>query len=151
MATDPEGQLYKDMADLTEKVPKLQNELAALKKRLTELTKRVESLELMAFQDQISKLGDEVKSTNEDLVRLSRVVVLNEIDTLHLHMERAISKEVSDDKLRERLRLYISVEGTRARERVDNAPSPITILMAFKKECISCSDKYDLGAFAGKP
>jgi hypothetical protein len=105
----------------------------------------------MAFQDQISKLSDEVKSINGNLNSITRIIALNELETLLVHMQRAIDKTISDDKLRQRLIDYINVEHAKARTKVTRDPSPIDIFIAFKQDCIACSDKYNLGAFETKP
>ncbi len=72
MANDSEQQLYEDMAELRDKVPKLQNEIRSLKTRLTKLSGRVESLELMDFQSQISKLDDRVESVKQEILELAQ-------------------------------------------------------------------------------
>jgi predicted nucleic acid-binding Zn-ribbon protein len=152
MVNDPEKQLYEDMADLTEKVPKLQNEIKSLKNRLTKLSNRIESLELMTFQDQISKLGDELRLIKTNLVAVSRVVAFSEIDNLQLHMQEAIRSTLPANEPKTiRLKEYISVENARAIEKNTNSPTPLDVLNAFRKECITCSDKYNLGAFVDKP
>ena len=152
MTNDPEQQLYKDMADLTEKVPKLQNEIKSQKRRLTRLSNRVESLELLALQDQISNLNDKVDSINTNLADVARTVAITEIDNLKLHMVSAIRRRLSvNNSNRTRLREYISTECIKARERARTSSSPIDLLDGFRDVCISCSREYDLRAFAHKP
>ncbi len=152
MANDLEQQLYRDMADLTEKVPKLQNEIISLKKRLTKLSNRIESLELLSLQDQISNLNDELASTNRSVITLRRTVVSNEMDTLKLHMLRAIRNALpKGDPNKIRLSEHIRVEFSKARERIKISPQPLDVLDDFEEECEHCSIKYNLGAFATKP
>ncbi len=87
--SDLEKQLYIDIADLVEKVPKLETEIAglnsivpslpkeiqSLKTRLTKLSNRVDSLELMAFQEQISRLDEKITAISD---RLKQQEALND-------------------------------------------------------------------------
>ncbi len=152
MGNDLEQQLYTDMADLTEQVPKLQNEVKSLKKRLTKLSNRVESLELVTFQDQIANLNDKVDSINTHLIDVARTVAIIEMDALRLHMQTAIRRALStNNPKRLQLKEYIFSECTKASERARTSPSPIDLLDEFRDVCISCSREYDLHAFAHKP
>lgn len=130
----------------------IDNKIKSLKGQITRLSNRIEKLELSAFQDQISNLDNEIRSIDEKLLAVSRVVTFNELDALNLHMHEAIHlKLTADDPDRIQLKEYISVEYARAVERHKNSLEPLTVLKAFRKECITCSNKYKLGAFATKP
>lgn len=91
MATDPEAKLYRDIDELRESVPKLQKELKtevkSLKTRLTKLSERIETLELLGFQDQISKLDEKIDLLDEQHTKLKNAVyefrVLNICGDLH--------------------------------------------------------------------
>ena len=152
MVSDREQQLYQDMANLREKVPKLQNEVKYLKAKLTKLSNRIERLELMAFQDQITELSDKINSISTKLLDVSRAVAFNEMDVLSLHMREAIDiKFANASKLRTRLREYISAECAKAIQQRLDSPEPLAVSREFKTLCIECSDKYQLDAFVTKP
>ena len=145
MVNDLERQLYIDMADFKEQV-------AELKMLLTKLSNRIESLELMAFQDQILKLDDEVNSLNKSLIAIGRTVALNEMDSLQLHIILAIRQKLSaTDPKRKRLEEYIAVKYTTAKEKLRDSPTPLAILFDFKNLCTNCSEKNNLRAFTGEP
>jgi len=146
MANDPEQQLYTDMADLTEKVPKLQNEIKSLKAKLTKLSGRIESLELMAFQEQISSLNDKMKSISESLLAASRRLARFEMEFLQYHVRGVIRDELSGPEC-ERVREYIAKEYARAEEKLVHSSEPLSILRDFRKVCTECSKEYNLGAF----
>lgn len=122
------------------------------KKQLTKLSNRIESLELMAFQDQISKLGDEVKSVNENITTLSRVVAMNELGTLRLHMLNAIDVAYKENsQTNTLLKEYIITEHAKAKEKVRTSAKPLIIFIEFNNMCVDCSEKYKLNAFTTKP
>lgn len=151
MANDPEQQLYEDMADLTERVPKLENEIKSLKRKITKLSTRIESLELMAFQDQIANLNDKIDSINKYINAIGLRVVLNELDFLQLHMRKAIDKKLSEGNTKRQIREYISNKHASAQEKARLSSKPFEYLLEFKKECMTYSKKYKLGAFTEKP
>ena len=148
MANDPEQQLYKDMDDLTEKVPKLRNEVKSLKRRLTIMSKRVESLELMAFQDQISKLDEKVNSIGAVLINTNRSLARFEMDFMQYHVCRAIRSSLKSPE-RDKLLDHISMEFARGTESIKHSSNPLSISTKFTKECVEYSDKYNLDAWRG--
>ena len=133
MASDPEQQLYIDVADLKGKVPKLQNEVKSTKKQLTKLSNRIESLELLAFQEQISSLNDKINLIDEMVIEVSRVVAMTEIEDLRLHMEKAIAGSQSTPSNKQ-LSQYLTVECTKARTQVCSSPKPLSILYEYRKK-----------------
>ena len=64
---DPEAQLYADVADLTEKVPKIRSEL-------DELATKVQSLEFSGFQEQITSLDKKINKLNSALLESNRII-----------------------------------------------------------------------------
>ena len=148
MENDPEQQLFKDMADLREKVPKLQNEIKSLKGRLTKLSNRVESLELMTFQDQISRLGEKIDSVSKNLVNVSRLFAEFVIDFNQMHIKNAIDLTLKSP-LRETVREQITLEQARAVEAISHSLNPLEIAKKFSYTCVEYSKKYNLNAFMG--
>ena len=124
----------------------------SLKGGITRLKTRIENLELLGLQDQISKLDDNIKSINTKLIAVSRVVAFSEIDSLHLHMQGAISNKLpANDPNKTRLTEYIAMECAKAVEKNKISSTPLDVLKAFRTECQTCSKEYDLGAFKVKP
>ena len=117
---------------LQKKLTNIENKLKSIKGGLTKLTRRIESLELMSFQDQISKLGDEVESITKRLIKVEEAVALNEIDALNVHMIETINKAIPEQHMREQLEEYMSVECAWAREKARNNPTPLAIMKAFR-------------------
>jgi hypothetical protein len=146
MVNDPESQLYRDMADIKELVPELQKEIKSLKGKITKLTNRIQTLEMMAFQEQITSLVEKINLLNEKALETSRYAAKFEMDFIQYHMKGMIHQKLSNQE-RERLSEHITQLFATAKERVQNSLEPISILIDFKNECIDCSKKYDLDAF----
>ncbi|MFH0847588.1 MAG: hypothetical protein V1894_06020 [Chloroflexota bacterium] len=155
MANDAEAQLYEDMADLKEQVPKLQNEIKKVKANVSKLTRRVDSSELMGFQEQITKLNERLGFIDEKLLGLSQIVAITEIERLNLHMQDSInamlSTGVGNRQQYTRLREALTFECSKARTEASTSPTPTKILTGFRVLCMDCSRKYNLDAFMGKP
>jgi len=148
MINDAEQQLYKDIADLTKKVPKLQNEIKALKGRLTKLSNRVESLELMTFQDQISRLGEKIDSVSMNLVNVSRLFASFVIDVNQMHIKSAIDQTLKSP-IRETVKEQITLKQAQAAEAISHSLNPLEIAKGFRYTCVEYSHKYNLDAFIG--
>ena len=143
MVTDPEKQLYSDMASLRDEIPKLQSEIKSLKKRLTQLSERIENIEIMAFQDQITRLNDNIKATDENLLTISRMFARFQVEYLQVHMKSAIVRHSGGHSLTERIsRLFGS-----AQVAIDHSSEPIEIMLDFRAECVKISMENRLGAF----
>ncbi|HEY42061.1 MAG TPA: hypothetical protein G4O18_09455 [Dehalococcoidia bacterium] len=155
MTNDSEGMLIRGLAeveDFKKVVTAFDGQLKSLKTQLGKQTKRINQLELMGFQEQITNLSEKIDSINTNLIDMARTVATNEITTLRLHMQRAIEKTFKpDNPNRKRLREYISIEATKASERAKNSLSPIDLYEDFRRECTNCSKKYKLNAFRHKP
>lgn len=146
MSQDPEQQLYSDMADLTEKVPKIQNAVKSINTRLNKLSSRIENLELMAFQEQINSLNDKIDSLNGNLLNVSRAIARFEMDFTQSHMCVAIRNHVSGQKQKD-LEEHVKMLFAKYREVIKHSLDPVSIALEFRVECVKCSNEYNLDAF----
>lgn len=148
MANDLEQQLYVDMADLTEKVPKLKSEIKLLKTRLATLSSRVKSLELMDFQSQISRLDDKINSVSEHSVMVSQSLADFELNFMQYLMSDRIQKCLQGSTC-ERVKTRIRMTFAQAREAIRHSSEPLKIVRSFTEECERCSKEYKLDVFLG--
>lgn len=132
--------------------PYVDNKVKSLKRQITRLHNRIENLEILALQEQITKLDDDLTSINKSIINMARVVAISEMDSLQLHMHEAIDMRLpTDDSKRMRLSEYISVEHAKSKEKANNSTTPLAVFKAFRKDCVNCSDKNNLEAFKTKP
>ena len=79
MTDDPEQQLYRDVSELREQIPKFHSEVRSLKTRLGKLKNRLDGFELIDFQGQITSLDSKVTRVDSILLRLDRNVAKSRI------------------------------------------------------------------------
>lgn len=139
VAIDPEQQLYKDMAEL-------KSEIKSLKTRLTKLSGRIESLELMDFQSQILKIGEKIDSINEHLVITSRYLADLEMNLTQYLIADGIQKHLHGE-IREQVKNRIMMSFAQAREALKHSSNPHEITRKFVEECEICSKSYKLRVF----
>ena len=141
MTNDPEQQLYEDIADLMKKVSNLRNENRALKTKLTKLSNRVESIELLALQDQISTLNDEVKSNKQELqaavvtirdglIDAQRSIAGLRINTLTPSLKAIIERQLP--KKAPNLLVQLFADAANAKSKIDSSNNPPKIANQFK-------------------
>lgn len=148
MANDLEQQLYSDMADLTEKVPKLQDEIKLLKQRLTKLSKRIENRESMAFQDQISNLNDKVEAAqlklqeqithvSDSLLVTAQFLARFDIEWIRWGLSEWSSKRLSKSTVPtySKVRQFLLSHSATAKEKTRHSSTPLSVAMEFRKEC----------------
>ena len=139
MANDPEQQLYADMADLREAVPKLQNEVKSLKARLTKLTTRIEQMELMGFQDQVgavdrktdvlSEQMKEQQTLSEELIRSTVLIRLDIFSEGFLDILNSTNPQNAQS-----LRTQLMADIAKTRQIIRLESEPVAELNAFNKK-----------------
>ena len=148
MVDDGERKLYREIVSLRETMPSLQYEAKSIKGRLTRLNKRIERLELMSFQDQISELDERINSINTYIRDASKIFSLFVIDFHQLHIKNAINLQLKSP-MREEVRKQIALEQAKAEEAIIHSHNPLEIAATFRKICEDFSEKYNLRAFTG--
>lgn len=142
MVTDPEQQLYKDMADLTEQMPKLQREVKSLKTRLAKLISRIDRLELIGLQDQLTSLGDEqkqLKSTLDETAKLHEKQILKIWQSMYafkINDDVDNYSGIINHQLSRRTELIsqLLIDATNAKTNVLKSSEPNKTYAYFKKE-----------------
>jgi chromosome segregation ATPase len=142
VAIDPEQQLYKDMAEL-------KSGIRSLKTRLTKLSGRIESLELMAFQDQISNLNDKVEVVKRELKELAEqqlelartlrnVLTTTQLYSAALKIESLLSalRRIIENQLPNKaptLLTQLYADASNAKSQLQSSDTPLDIALQFKK------------------
>ena len=139
MAEDAEAQLYRDIADLTEQVPALQNKINSVDSHYKQLSTKVKRIEIQGLQEQITSLG-------ESLLETSRVLARLEMDFTQNHICTVIVANISSPK-REQLTEQIRLTFARSATSLGNSPKPLSIAKQFKDTCMKYSTDYNLNAW----
>ena len=101
----------------SEDIDSLKKELKALKKSHKQLSDNVAILNLMAFEEQITKLDERINLLDKNLLAVCRALVQFEMEFTKLHMENAISAELSSPTS-ERVREQITLKFATAKEAI---------------------------------
>ncbi len=142
MENDPEKQLYQDMADLTEKVPKIQGEVKSLKTRLKRLAGQVEQLDLINSQNQIVALDQKINLVDGRLkelialnAELTKVVALNRFFSIqHDISDTLISSHISGTQA---VQTQLIADAANIKHQMMTSERPDKILIAFREKWIN--------------
>jgi hypothetical protein len=138
---DPEAQLYADVADLTEKVPKIRSDL-------DELATKVQTLEFSGFQEQITSLDKKINKLNSALLDSNRIIadyIINSLkkftlDTIDSIPTPLISKKKMEITKRE-ARDYVIEECATASQAIYSSEKPLDIAVSLYFSMIEEFDK----------
>ena len=139
MAEDREQQLYRDIAFLTEELPKLQNKNKALKAELKKAFNRIDNLELMAFQDQISNLDALVKELKDTILDTQRFLARFNIIFEANHSYSMLEKR--KPLVAKNLFSQWVANATKANSNATTGPNPLSVADKYSDECYKQLDE----------
>lgn len=161
MVNDRESQLYRDVADLLEQVPKLkqamdslekkvepiesvEKDVRSLKTRISRLTGRVEKLELLDFQSQITRLDEQIGDLHSDFHtlagenfmwiqrKLGEFIIASTLSQANHYFKSSKAKNALEQ-------LNISAAGAHAKVQISNAPLEDAI--TFYNDCLKLAEE----------
>jgi len=152
MNNDPEERHIKNLEDFMKEVPILHNKVKALKGNITKLSNRIQTLEMMAFQEQITSIGDELKQfkqtsgdtsskQEEVLLELQQILVALNINSLVNNLGNIINNQLPN---RSNLITQLIADATKAKQQTEQSEEPFEIMREFKDKWFKKVE--DLGA-----
>ncbi len=141
MTEDAEAQLYRDIANLTEQLPKLDKRIKKLESHCRQLSTKINRIEIQGLQDQFTSLTD-------NILQIKRTLARFEMDFTQSHMIDAIRISLSGS-IKQRAEDHIKLEFARSAEALKHTMEPLFIGLKFRKNCIKFSEANNLDAFYG--
>lgn len=149
MEDDGEKEKVKFIEDLKkqgEQILVFQKGIRSLKTRISKLTGRVEQIENLEFQNQISSLSDKVESLNKSFLNAKRIVAVNGMNFNQYHICENIMNQYEGEE-EANLKGQIRIMYARASEAVKTSKKPLTLMLKFTQECAKFSKEHNLDAF----
>lgn len=152
---DTESQLLRSMAELTEKVDDMKSDLAkfqtSMKRRLTKLKNRIETVELLDFQNQITALDKREKENIQNLVATERSVAAIYVTVLSSHFLEFLRRHRTGNATKPEwitpAREYVLRVSAAARERISVSLAPIDEATQIQKALRAYCEEHTIKFF----
>ena len=132
MENDSETEYIKGLA----RIKSLEASIEVIK---SQLAQKVDDVQLQSLQKQITSLS-------ESLLHTGRFLAYLDVETMRLHMNRAIRQHLQSPT-KERVREHIDSEYGATKEAIKTSLKPVAVAQRFRDECEKCSERYKLDAF----
>ena len=144
MEIDPEKRFITECA----KIAGLETNVKSFKRKLKELSDRLDALEIQGFYDQIAALNKKNDELTINLLKTQRELAHERINSLQLHIIQHIeSRLTNDNSLRQKVREHVLLEVAKATTQIVSSPEPIKIANLFRDFCKKISKENKLGVF----
>jgi predicted RNase H-like nuclease (RuvC/YqgF family) len=107
---------------------KLQKNVELLKTKLRKLQSRVETFDLLAFQQQLDALNDQVKEWSKELIASNRNVAMNCVSLTFLKVQQVI------DKKHIKVLAQLIAELGKINERISTSDNPLDVAQQFEDD-----------------